>query len=305
LRILNSGDNYNSENVSVVVTGAGFDIAPNITLNAPPNITSVNVDDSIKVPANQIDLTAATTKTVYCTALVEDPEGGPISNITAEFFDSSLGPGAADDNNNHYTNSSCITNSSYVPIGNESEAVCGFDVWYYANNGSWTCLLSASDNLSMTSNATGVTTINPLLSVGVVSSIGYGLLNTFNVSNEVEVNVTNYGNVDINLSLYGYAQNPGDGYAMNCTLGGGILLQYERYNLTNSNPGSLDYATFESNYQNLSGNYSVENLQINQRKSDITNDAINTTYWRIFVPPGNGGNCTGNIVFGASTAPAI
>lgn len=305
IEVVNTGDDYNSENVSVTVTGAGFDIAPNITLNAPPNISSIVVDDSILIPANQIDLITASTRKVYCKAIVKDPEGGLLYNLSARFFDvNSSFYDDLDDNNYHYTNSSCVVNSSYVSVDNESQVVCGFDTWYYANQGSWNCTLNVQDNLSARSETYDSIIINPLLSVGVNSNIDFGILNTFNVSKEIEVNVTNYGNVKINLSLYGYATNIGDGYAMNCTLGNEISLYYERYNLTSSNLGNLDLSGMESLYKNLSSDYTVETFNLNPRQDDLVNNAVNFTYWRIYVPPGTGGECVGNIVFGASTSQA-
>jgi len=36
---------------------------------------------------------------------------------------------------------------------------------------------------------------------------------------------------------------------------------------------------------------------------NVVNDAINSTYWRIYVPLGVAGTCQGNIVFGATVAP--
>ena len=300
LQVINTGDNYNSANVSLVVTGAGFDVAPNMTLNAPPNITQMNMSES------PINLIPNATKTVFCTALAQDPEGGPIENATAQFFDANVSfYNGTDGNNYHYTNNSCSINSSYS--ANQSQLVCGFNVWYYANADSWNCTILAEDNLSMWSNRSFSASINPLLSVGVSSSINYGLVNMFNVSNEFAVNVTNFGNVNINLSLYGYAVTQGDGYAMNCTLGGGqkIPIEYEKYNLTSQNPGNLDYSQFNSSYTSLTSSYTVRNFMIPQRTSDLSNNAVNTTYWRIYVPNGVAGNCTGYVVFGASTSPGI
>ena len=55
IKVLNTGDNYASYDVSVTVSDAGYDLADNITLNSPPNVTSVFVDDSILLPENEID----------------------------------------------------------------------------------------------------------------------------------------------------------------------------------------------------------------------------------------------------------
>jgi hypothetical protein len=298
LQVLNSGDNYNSANVSVTVTGAGFDIVSTINLNAPANISFINA-------TSPIDLVANSTKQILCQAIARDPEGGPLSNASAQFFSSGSFYGDSDHNNYHYTNSSCSINSSFG--GGNSQINCSFQPWYYANSGPWNCTILVHDNLTMAANASNSTIINPLLSVGINSGADYGLVNMFNISNEVVINVTNFGNVNINLSLYGYARFVGDGNAMNCTLGNttNISVSNEKYNITSPTAGNINLTQFNLYYTNLSSNYTVRNFPILQRTNDVSNNAINTTYWRIYVPPGVSGNCTGNIVFGASTSPGV
>jgi len=299
-KVLNTGDNHNSENVSVNVTGAGYDVISSVLLNSPINVSSVLVDDSILTPLNQIDLVAASKRKVTCTSVMEDPEGGPVLNASARFFSSGSSYGSVDDNSTHYTNSSCFVNSSYS--GNTSLVNCTFEVFYYANSGNWTCLTSAQDNLSMRGNSTDGTFINSLLSVGVQSKIDFGSVGTESVSNEKIVNVTNYGNVAINLSLYGYGQNPGDGLAMNCTTGN-VTIGDERYNLTSSNPGLITGPQFDSNYQNLTGLYTVRKFDLNKKNNSF--NATKPTYWRIKLHPVVTGNCSGSVVFGASSQGGV
>ena len=43
LKVVNNGDNYVSGDRNVTVSEFGYDIADNITLNSPPNVSSVNV----------------------------------------------------------------------------------------------------------------------------------------------------------------------------------------------------------------------------------------------------------------------
>jgi len=127
------------------------------------------------------------------------------------------------------------------------------------------------------------------------------------VSDEVAVNVTNAGNVMVNLSLSGYARTVGDGYAMNCSLGSvqNISINYEKYNLTSANAGPLDFTAFETgNYANVTASVQTRRFNLGQRFNDAQTglDDTNATYWRIYVPSGVAGNCTGNIVFGATRA---
>jgi hypothetical protein len=303
IRVINTGDNYISETANVTVTGAGYDIADNITLNSPPNITSLTVDDSLKSPENQIDLTAATSKTIKCQAVILDYDGeASIKNASAEFFDSSSYYGDSDDNNYHYTNQSCILDTNY---GNENETLanCSFQVWYYANSDNWECFVKTYDNLTVSGNKSDSVFINPLLAVGIDTTIDFGEIYPKQISNESSLNITNYGNIRINISLSGYAVVEGDGYAMNCTLGNEIPVYYQKYNLTDSNNSEITLEQSESLYNNLTKDPEVKEFNLDYNTNDTENHSRNTTYWRVYLPLGTGGDCTGNIVFGASKAP--
>ena len=108
----------------------------------------------------------------------------------------------------------------------------------------------------------------------------------------------------INLSLSGYARSVNDGNAMNCSLGAtnNISIMYEKYNLTSTNIVT-NLAQFESgNYTNLTSAVAVKRFDLDYRRNDTVNEAINSTYFRIYVPVGVAGTCTGNIVFGATRA---
>ncbi|MCX6750037.1 MAG: hypothetical protein NTZ83_01115 [Candidatus Pacearchaeota archaeon] len=148
LKIINNGDNYVSEEKNVTVSGFGYDVVENITLNSPPNISSVNVDDALTTPQDEIDLIPADTKEVICSAIAMDYDGeSSLINATGRFFDNVLSTyGASDDNNSHYKNNSCFINYSYGS-SNEVEISCSFYVWYYANSQDWNCTINVSDNL--------------------------------------------------------------------------------------------------------------------------------------------------------------
>lgn len=92
---------------------------------------------------------------------------------------------------------------------------------------------------------------------------------------------------------------------MNCTLGAikNISVQHEKYNITNSNPGVIDLSQFIANYTNLTSSPVVRTFNLEYRQNDTFNEAINATYWRIYVPLGVAGTCQGNIVFGATVGP--
>jgi hypothetical protein len=312
VQVLDSGDGYDSDYVNISVTGAGFDVMPNITMNTPntaPTVETVFVDDSISVPSGEIDLTPAANTTVWCEGVVSDPEGNAtISNVTAEFFDNTFSfYGDNNDNNDHFYNDTCSLDLGYG-TSNQGYYNCSFSVKYYSNPGQWNCTVLGTDNESLSSIGSNVSNINTLLALGLPDLIDYGEVNATDVSDEKIANVTNYGNVEINLSLSGYGSVIGDGQAMNCSLGEvqNISIEYERFNLTSSNPGVLDYNDFSFNYTNLTTEVRTYELNLQHRQNDtiLGVDAINQTYWRIYVPERVAGNCSGNIVFGAVQVPA-
>jgi hypothetical protein len=133
-------------------------------------------------------------------------------------------------------------------------------------------------------------------------------VNTTRVSLQQIANVTNFGNTLLNLTLYGYAVTPADNLSMNCTLGSvkNISIYYEKYNLTSSNAStSITLAQAEAIYLNLTSNFTdTKKFNLPVRTNDSAGgEAINATYWRMYVPLGVAGNCTGNIVFGAVRSP--
>jgi hypothetical protein len=265
--------------------------------SAPPIINYIAFQPS------SINLIPASTQVVNCTAEIFDNEGEDnINTVNAEFFDRTNSfYGDSDDNNTHYTNSSCSINLSYGDVFTVL-ASCTFQVYYYANPGVWNCTVNVTDFSNFQEDVSNSTSIPQLLAIGLPDTINYGTINATSVSNENITNVTNYGNVKINLSLEGYARTYGDGLAMNCSLGsnGTIPIGFEKYNLTNSMSGELSLIQFNNNYTNLTTNPVVKRYELNFRQNDTYNEAINSTYWRIYVPIGVAGNCTGNILFGAT-----
>ncbi|RMD67988.1 hypothetical protein D6817_00030 [Candidatus Pacearchaeota archaeon] len=294
---------FSSYKTDAVVGADQVTVSTNLTVgNAFPEVINVTINNN-----NAIDLTPNSTTTVVVVAIVRDFNGdNDISAVTAEFFDNAASfYGDADDNNYHYTNSTCAIDTTYGDSF-EANATCTFEVWYYANNATWNATVFVNDSINTNGTGSNTQTINTLLALGLPDSIDYGVVNATFVSDERLANVTNFGNVMFNLSLTGYAVTSGDGYAMNCSLGSvqNISIEYEKYNVTASNPGSLTLAQFDSLYRNLTSSSVVNTFNLNYRTNDtdVNTDEVNTTYWRIYVPPGVAGTCTGNIVFGAVQA---
>jgi hypothetical protein len=297
-----------------VIAGVGdpnTTVVTNLTIgNVWPEIINVSIDDD----AASIALTASSTKLVTCIAILRDYNGdSDIASVNATFYDSVVSSsGAADDNNDHYTNSSCEINADtgnyngYTDDAYHSLANCTFQVEYYANPQDWVCNATVADNASWIGKNTDDITVSQLLALGLPDTINYGTVNATYVSDENITNITNYGNVQINISLEGYGVAEGDGLAMNCTLGniGTIASMYEKYNLTASNPGPLSLTEFEGNYTNITstGTPEIKKFELAARTNDALNDAIKESYWRIYVPKGVAGTCLGNIIFGATQA---
>lgn len=286
--------------------GQNVNVRTQLTIgNVFPEILNLSVDNG----ATSIVLIANSTKLVNCNALIRDYNNETdIKSVYAEFFDTQISEyGDPDDMNNHYTQAECYLNRSFISWGGYLEddytllAQCNFSVYYSANPGNWNCSFIVNDTADWQDSATKNISIAELLAIGLPNSIDYGLVNATYVSNEQMANVTNFGNVAINLSLKGYGAVDGDGLAMNCTLGAtkNISVSYMRYNLTESTVGDLSLSEFGLAYINLTSNAIVKKFNLNYRQNDVFNEAVNSSYWRVYVPRGVAGTCSGNIVFGA------
>ncbi|PIN89793.1 hypothetical protein COU60_02770 [Candidatus Pacearchaeota archaeon CG10_big_fil_rev_8_21_14_0_10_34_76] len=265
--------------------------------NVFPEIISIEINDG-----GDVDLVANSTVEVLVSVVARDYNGdGDIRNISLVFFDqinSTLG--STDDSNNHYVNTTCGIDTAYGDAYTV-QSNCTVNLWYFAYNSTWNATVTVGDESLYNTTGSGVTVVNSLLSLGLPSSIDYGSVNSTFVSGEQFANVTNFGNVLLNLSLSGYGAVENDGLAMNCTLGSiqNISAEHEKYNLTESNPGELDFDTFSANYLNLTSSPVIRGFDLASRENDTVNEAIKSTYWRIYVPLGVAGSCSGNIVFGA------
>jgi hypothetical protein len=288
---------YNRE-VFAVIGEPNATVTSELTIGASAPFAQI-----IDIEGGTITLTPNATTTVNCSAELVDYDGDTdLDTVSAEFFDNTNSfLGDSDDNNDHYSNSSCFINTSYGDIYT-AWVWCLFDVWYYANPGTWNCSLTFNDSYGYVTNDSNTTQIQELLAVALPDTINFGTVNATSVSNENSTNVTNVGNVNLNLSLSGYARTPGDNLAMNCTQGSTktIPIYYEQYNLTDSNTSTLNFSQFDSIYVNLTSNVVTRNFNLNYRQNDSDTHAANATYWRIYVPLGVGGTCNGTVIFGAT-----
>jgi len=296
---------------SGAIAGVG---TPNVTVitnltvgNVYPEVLNVSIDDD----AATVTLTANTTTNVRCLAVIRDFNGeADINQTNATFYDSAFASNSPDDNNNHYTNSSCIITNSFGSYNGYSDdaytslANCTFQVLYYANAREWTCSVFVNDSKGWEASGNDTINISQLLALELPDFINYGTVNATEVSDQRTANVSNAGNTDVNLSLEGYARSQGDGYAMNCTLGAleNISVEHEKYNLTTSNLSTITLDESLTTYANLSTTPAIRTFNLTQRQNDTFNEAVKPTYWRIYVPIGVAGTCAGNIIFGATIA---
>jgi len=278
------------DNTSVLTRLNVTNVAPAVAVtliydndSAPPNRTNEN-----------IQLTPGTTDTVWCNATVTDLNGWKdIAGFNATFFHITSSSSASDDKNDHYTDTTCINTS----INTTSLAVqCSFEVAFFANNGTWTCNVTAVDLSNATGSGSSTKVIDPLYALDINTSvIDYGALPPGNSSpSDVPVRITNFGNMDINISVEGYGIQLHDGLAMDCETGN-ISVEYEKYAIA---PG-LSVASMTNLTTNPLPN-GISGLTVLQNTNDNGN-STNTTFWKIQVPIQEQlkGYCNGTVIFSA------
>jgi hypothetical protein len=275
------GDNYKNVTVRTSV---------NIT-NSKPVVLSVDIYQETNYSLSNITLNAGLVRTITCNATVRDYDGyTDITGVNATLFHSLSTYAASNNNNTHYTNSSCtgpLNGNSYT-----AEYTCGFEVYYYANNGTWNCTVVATDTFNKTGNLSNTTTIYPLYALNVTDGIDYGNVAVDDDSLTQTANVSNIGNMAINISLEGYGVTRNDGLAMSCSVAGNISVEYERFSIEDTG-NWIDKINLTSSLPTL-----IPNLTIS--KQTLPNETqINTTYWQLRVPPNPAGNCTGFVIFSA------
>jgi len=294
---------YGTGNITVIT---------NLTVgNVYPEVLNVSIEDG----SASFTLIPNSTRTLRCVAIIRDFNGEQDINATGKvnstFFDNITSTyEGTNDNNTNYTNSSCFLDLSFDPYNGYTDdaytllANCTFQVQYYANASDWNCTVRVNDSYGWEARGNDLITISPLLALGLPDFIDYGTVNATYVSGENITNVTNYGNVPLNLSLNGYGFYPGDGNAMNCTLGSNknITIENHKYNLTLAHTGDYTLSSFIVNYTNLTTDPVVKEFDLDFRHNENINEAWNHTYWRIYVPTGVAGTCSGNVIFAATQA---
>jgi len=280
--VLSWGPSSNYENVSVKTT-------VNITQGYPEilNITCNN--------GSSVTLSAGSTKTMSCLISIQDFNGGnDINNTNGTFYFYLNQSSDPNDNNTHYTNATCTEDSAN---GFYVNWTCAFDLMYYANNGSWKANFTVKDKYNMTSNRYTNVTINQLYALNVTSTIDFGNMAVGDTSTTpTEANITNLGNVNINISLYGFGgenEITGAGLAMICDQRN-ISISNERYAISSIAYDSMTSVPTSPSF--------IAGLTIPQQTDDSQQE-INTTYWRLHVNVSTNpfGVCNGTVIFSAES----
>lgn len=286
----------------------GFSVGENVNVGTQlnvgenyPEILNITLSDS------NVVLIPNSTKKFTCSSLLLDYNlDDDLVSLEGVLYSEFSSLENLDDKNSHYTNASCeiirdfgsyqgVVDDEWTALG-----ICSFELESYSEPGEWTCRMDVVDSSGRSDSSLEIFSVLELLALGLPDFIDYGEVNSTYVSKEVEMEVINFGNVLVDLALNGYGSSLGDGFSMVCGLGsGGIPIDYQKYSLGNSFFGDLSFSEFEENYLNLTSVVSVADYNLDYRKDDSFNDAVNSTYWRIYVPRDVAGSCTGNIVVGA------
>ncbi|MGC8929884.1 MAG: hypothetical protein ACP5OZ_05175 [Candidatus Woesearchaeota archaeon] len=256
----------------------------NVT-NVAPSIVSITVNRVGYAPGTNIDLIPGTITPVECNGTINDTNGyADILNASAVFYDNSVAtPTSSDNNETHYTNSSCTLSAG---SGLSKNFHCYFGVLYYANNASWTCNVTAYDADGAYNSSTNSTNINILVALNVSNTtIDYGNMAPLETSSSSVIeNITNHGNVKLDLTLNGTDMTCPNPYPA-------IPVGNQHYNVTGTDQA------YELMTALTSSPVTVTAFDLLKRNDTDALRAIRMTYWRISIPAGLKGVCQGNITF--------
>ena len=255
--------------------------------------TTVNVTNSapmvydVLIPA-EINLIAYNALELQCNVSTYDYNNDTLQ-VNATFFRSNESTIGAIDKNYRYLNSSCLPATVQDYYMNWT---CTFNVSYFANNGTWFCNSTAVDTRGgFASNQSSMGTVNSLIAIKLDPVLDFGQLEVGQTSNDTLANITNAGNRAANISVKGWGSVEGDGFAFDCEFGS-INIENEKYSITNG-------TTYSSMTALTVNSVNLTNYFVPQRVDEEI-DSVNSTYWKIYIPNGAGGLCTGKILFTAS-----
>jgi hypothetical protein len=244
-----------------------------------PIITNIAIQEII-------NLNPGNTKTITCNATIEDENGADdITSVNATLHREKI-LDFEQNNNNVYINNSCSLISSSENI---AEYSCDFNVYYYAENGTWHCNVTSLDQQGLTNNNYENTTIDTLYAINLSSLIlEYGEIPTNDLSEEKILEVQNIGNMPLTVFVRGYAgSEPEQNYSMICDNSETIPLENQRYS-----------TIADTDFNEKNGLTSTFQEIINNMQKQTTETMISqNTYWNLQTVPMSVTNCEGTIVF--------
>jgi len=254
----------------------------NVSVYYPIIITAVSDQDIMLNPGSY--------KSINCNFTVRDGNGATdIAKVNASMYRNYVAYNAFDDDNNHYTNSSCVQTQI---SGDEANYTCNFQLNYFAENGTWLCNSTATDLSYLQEINFTNTLVQPLYALNVSSPlIDYGDVSAGNYSIEKTMNVTNLGNNPLNVTVFGYGGNDsvaGNGYAFFCNSGNNITIDNEKYAISQSTP-FFSKTSLTSTDTDIGFTIEKQTIPFIEK--------MNQSYWQMFAPPMPIANCQGTIRF--------
>jgi hypothetical protein len=168
--------------------------------NSAPTLGAVSLVDPISLNVGP-DMT-----TVYCSATATDNDGfADVSTAIGKLFNETNGFAGSDDDNIRYSNNFCNREGG---SGNAVTVNCSFVLKYFASpsgGGTWNCSLNITDASGASVDRNASANLSELIAIGASpSTINYGTgIAPGDTSGTVNLNVTNYGNVRIDLEIEG------------------------------------------------------------------------------------------------------
>jgi hypothetical protein len=250
--------------------------------------------------ADDIDLTANSTTTVYCHAIVNDANGasdiitGGGGNITV--YENAVGSDCTANYRNCYRNTT-FSADTCVGTGNGTAVNCTFTIDLYfnaANTTAWKCNMTIDDATEKSINATSaVATVENLVAIGInTSTMSFGPGESLDfAANEVVQQISNVGNVVFDLTL--------NGSTMICSgAGEDIAPGNITYNITGSS-GEGNWGDF-----NLTTGQATKDFKLysNESATAVPIGPVNSTWWKLYMPQAaaSRGTCEGVIWFFAT-----
>ncbi|MBR9682239.1 MAG: hypothetical protein GOV02_01055 [Candidatus Aenigmarchaeota archaeon] len=278
-------------NGSVVVTGMASSMTRTFnatTGSADPIVRTVTCYDADDT--TDVDLNAFATSTVVCNATVYDSEGCQDYNGTVggssqgEFYDAEIEsqPCGANNHSDCYNNASCEFTGACSSLTNQT-VECSFDVYYSANNVTWTGWINVSDSGSLTDNNTDNITVANLNALNLtdefifLGNIAPGADTTLT---NVSMGVDNGGNIKIDLDLNGTTD-------FTCATGPNILIG----NLVYDTSAATAYGS-GTNLTTTATALSTFDLLEPQNVAATPSTASGTLYWGMGIPIGTVGSQT-------------